>query len=114
MRISDWSSDVCSSDLVHARRPRTLLVLHLGEPQPHRRGQGREARRGPGVDGDRQGAERLHQQPRRPRALDRKRVVEGKSVPVRVDLGGRRIIKIKQTSMKNVCYKLNTPLTRYA
>src|SRR3546814_18674672 len=30
-------------------------------------------------------------------ALDRKSVVEGKSVSVRVDLGGRRIIKTKKT-----------------
>src|SRR3546814_11874301 len=32
----------------------------------------------------------------RPAAPDRKRVVEGKSVSVRVDLGGRRIIKKKK------------------
>src|SRR3546814_10579242 len=30
------------------------------------------------------------------RAIDRKRVVEGKSVSVRVDIGGRRIIKKKK------------------
>src|SRR3546814_11561202 len=35
-----------------------------------------------------------------PLALDRKRVVEGKSVSVRVDLGGRRIIK-KKTKQTN-------------
>src|SRR3546814_17450521 len=32
--------------------------------------------------------------------LDRKRVVTGKSVSVRVDLGGRRYIKKKQTAQK--------------
>src|SRR3546814_14386499 len=38
MRISDWSSDVCSSDLVHSVRQRALIrrfgqrqqLLHLG------------------------------------------------------------------------------------
>src|SRR3546814_17388629 len=71
MRISDWSADVCSSDL------------------------------------DRGGAEvRLEEQqqcskPQEPQRLqhalqsraDRKSVVSGKSVSVRVDLGGRRSIK---------------------
>src|SRR3546814_16052400 len=28
MRISDWSSDVCSSDLVHIRRLRAAVFLH--------------------------------------------------------------------------------------
>src|SRR3546814_14334954 len=32
---------------------------------------------------------------------DRKRVVQGKSVSVRVDLGGRRILKKKQKKKKN-------------
>src|SRR3546814_15801658 len=34
------------------------------------------------------------------KAIDRKRVVEGKSVSVRVDLGGRRIIKKKKRQQK--------------
>src|SRR3546814_10937129 len=76
MRISDWSSDVCSSDLGRAARP-TAPGRARGRP-------GRRARR----------AGR-----RRPRACraDRKSVVKGKSVSVRVDLGGRRIIKKKNT-----------------
>src|SRR3546814_19507580 len=39
MRISDWSSDVCSSDLVHqqsARRPHRLPLLIAGEPLSRR------------------------------------------------------------------------------
>src|SRR3546814_21155280 len=68
MRISDWSSDVCSSDLPTRR------------DQPSRPARGRAGRPAP--------------TPRR--AADRKSVVEGKSVSVRVDLGGRRIIKKKK------------------
>src|SRR3546814_8622758 len=75
MRISDWSSDVCSSDLIRTahraippRRAQHLL----------RQGRARHRRR-------------AHQ--------DRKSVVKGKSVSVRVDLGGRRIIKKKIISV---------------
>src|SRR3546814_21158225 len=41
-------------------------------------------------------------------SIDRKSVVEGKSVSVRVDLGGRRIIKKKNTKLwhKNKPYEL--------
>src|SRR3546814_12728240 len=78
MRISDWSSDVCSSDLCMPRRMgtrrRSTTIL------------------------------RMPRLPITPRKLcrvclnsaisgDRKSVVKGKSVSVRVDLGGRRIIK---------------------
>src|SRR3546814_17572849 len=82
MRISDWSSDVCSSDLGHrlCRRFRGRLHRGLGGRPGgglgHRFG-GRGLGGGFGCLGD------------------RKSVVEGKSVSVRVDLGGRRIIKQK-------------------
>src|SRR3546814_12141060 len=71
MRISDWSSDVCSSDLSSsaAEGGRAVSVIaDLGVEQPVER-----------VDHE----------------VDRKSVVWGKSVSVRVDLGGRRIIKKK-------------------
>src|SRR3546814_7705036 len=80
MRISDWSSDVCSSDLgakIESKHGRPSF-LHT-----HARPRGRA-----------QGDPRL--------GADRKSVVSGKSVSVRVDLGGRRIIKknnIKDISM---------------
>src|SRR3546814_15016992 len=79
MRISDWSSDVCSSDL---RRHR--VAGH----------------------GHRIGARwsRNRVRPLRPRA-DRKSVVKGKSVSVRVDLGGRRLIK-KKTKHSHSHYTL--------
>src|SRR3546814_13232258 len=84
MRISDWSSDVCSSDLRGRGGLRRALFLYAVGPRGRgagaRRGRRRRARRddGPGL------------------RKDRKSVVEGKSVSVRVDLGGRRIIKKKK------------------
>src|SRR3546814_11249431 len=71
MRMSDWSSDVCSSD----------LAVCAG------RGCGRR------VWAPRRAAARVPVHRRRRR--DRKSVVEGKSVSVRVDLGGRRILTKK-------------------
>src|SRR3546814_19831985 len=92
MRISDWSSDVCSSDLRAAE----------------------------GADGARAGADRradrrgvgaepvlpaVHEVPRRgtgsrSQGADRKSVVKGKRVSVRVDLGGRRILKKKNNKIR--------------
>src|SRR3546814_16275552 len=84
MRISDWSSDVCSSDLRSGhrgwqRQPEGISIALGISPR---------ARRSRRSDGS------------ATRVLDRKRVVWGKSVPVRVDLGGRRILK-KKTSHNN-------------
>src|SRR3546814_11898993 len=109
MRISDWSSDVCSSDLQAtvdlqlppgtslteavtrsgllqkfpeaAQRPQSCAIFGRAVPLTY------ELR-----DGDR--IEIL-------RPLDRKSVVEGKSVSVRVDLCGLRVIKknTKRTSV---------------
>src|SRR3546814_18864844 len=105
MRISDWSSDVCSSDLlrpsasaqsdgkndeIEQRRDRRCpdrLELDLEEP-PHL----------------------LHIERAKPAPIDvpdhghagdRKSVVSGKRVSVRVDLGGRRIIKKKTSNVTN-------------
>src|SRR3546814_17679681 len=81
MRISDWSSDVCSSDLDLLRDQllgrRHADVERFGEAPDRVRSLLAE-RRVRLVAAD---------------ELDRKSVVEGKSVSVRVDLGGRRIIK---------------------
>src|SRR3546814_18742753 len=136
MRISDWSSDVCSSDLRLVHRLARILqrrigVTHGGGTIDAQAGLGR-------ADDDavdqRQISAATQQHGRsvitRVRTLDmgevshlqilarqrilarvaggrrtvgvgfeegdRKRVVEGKSVSVRVDLGGRRIIKKKK------------------
>src|SRR3546814_13139689 len=108
MRISDWSSDVCSSDLRCAGGDAD------GPGRRRRDRQGRAA-----VETDRQfrkwrrpyrsegRARQGHRRDQHPRCAhrgygrqDRKSVVEGKSVSVRLDLGGRRIIKQKTTIEK--------------
>src|SRR3546814_17597745 len=100
MRISDWSSDVCSSDLHRLAAVRSsswFVPCEAGRfcgtpsrpPATARRGAG-----GGGGTAERTARGDQHRQltPGR-RAADRKSVVEGKSVSVRVDLGGRGIIK---------------------
>src|SRR3546814_20765139 len=98
MRISDWSSDVCSSDLPQrlvdadevreARRqidvPATIFALlptligsHRDIAEQHRR-------------------LRVGHAPVIEEPDDRKSVVQGKSVSVRVDSGGGRLIKKKK------------------
>src|SRR3546814_12097891 len=153
MRISDWSSDVCSSDLARdAAAGVELLLVVDGEREevlPLARGlvgDGADQQHGAlardhdratslasdlaGFDGDRavavlealgnfchvcipwmtlamnrmealaasraDRAGRSKKEPRRIAAPDRKSDVEGKSVSVRVDIGGRRIIKKKK------------------
>src|SRR3546814_17838875 len=87
MRISDWSSDVCSSDLGRGDR-----VPAAGRRDRHRAG-ARPAQAGAGQGQGRGGKDRAQ--------ADRKSVVSGKSVSVRVDLGGRRIIKKKKDNINN-------------
>src|SRR3546814_17164291 len=102
MRISDWSSDVCSSDLELPNGVFQVQVIEHHRIQvTHQRAKSvlqieamlLKVRRGiaNGV-----GLVRLDAQQTGPRAEDRKSVVKGKSVSVRVDLGGRRIIKKKK------------------
>src|SRR3546814_13188313 len=89
MRISDWSSDVCSSDL-----PYFLTVYDIVQfARSHDiLCQGRGSAANSAVCYCLGTAE---VDPENGNALDRKSVVLGKSVSVRVDLGGRRIIKKK-------------------
>src|SRR3546814_15095616 len=101
MRISDWSSDVCSSDLDGTSDLRQAFATVL-------------------ATGSSYGANHLIDVllGRRTEKIemaghcdvktfgDRKRVGEGKSVSVRVDLGGRRLIKKKKEqddSLSNCC-----------
>src|SRR3546814_12562997 len=90
MRISDWSSDVCSSDLRQVVRAYAVL----GERQQRLGYQLRAEERAADADvhhvGDGLVAEAA---PQVVVDADRKSVVSGKSVSVRVDLGGRRLIK---------------------
>src|SRR3546814_15571508 len=101
MRISDWSSDVCSSDLAKA-------ADEMVEPAPVVAGQhaGRDAKQEGAADGERHhgigraGAPDDARQQVAADAVgaqqvlrDRKSVVEGKSVTIRVDPGGSRLIQ---------------------
>src|SRR3546814_17732776 len=106
MRISDWSSDVCSSDLLDlgdegALRPAEQRRQHLSglvivvvdrllaeddqlrpfllDHRLQQLGDSQRLRVALALDEE-----------------DRKSVVEGKGVSVRVDLGGRRLIKQKK------------------
>src|SRR3546814_13709558 len=116
MRISDWSSDVCSSDLAvekSAAEPRLgprirtpLLDIEADRLGLHPRRQriaDRDAVKAV-VTADRKAhvaaiGDDRRSRARRPGAasgigqLDRNSVVSGKSWSVRVDLGGRRSVK---------------------
>src|SRR3546814_12142457 len=106
MRISDWSSDVCSSDLVltilAADKAKafgiveplyraSLTIRHELAPKTmcERTGENATVRLGCCIASG--------------ESEDRKSVVEGKSVSVSVDHGGRRIIKKKrQDGLRNI------------
>src|SRR3546814_12373075 len=97
--MSDWSADVCSSDLIHGTygcgdRFLKLLGAHPAEIAA----QGRAGRLGklPRIGAERRDAANLLGDP----LGDRNSVVSGKSVSVRVDLGGRRISKNKTEGLK--------------
>src|SRR3546814_20112089 len=102
MRISDWSSDVCSSDLYPPTTPYPGLTP-TGEPHEpreiHRPRQGLPPGGSDRRDPDEPSADQPGASPqgaaRGSRGQDRKSVVSGKSVSVRVDLGGRRSFKKK-------------------
>src|SRR3546814_14662631 len=117
MRISDWSSDVCSSDLKAARRPHTragTYAKRFAAKEAFSTAVGTGFRAGVfmrdiGVVNAPSGAptlkltggalvrlESLVPDGYRTLVQDRKSVVQGKSVSVRVDHGGRRRNKKKQ------------------
>src|SRR3546814_15519833 len=93
MRISDWSSDVCSSDLI-AVRGDLLRLLRQHAVQRARQFEAAEIEGLAAAHVDLAGDSALDH-------VDRKSVVSGKSVSVRVDLGGRRIMKNKILSYKS-------------
>src|SRR3546814_19885382 len=109
MRISDWSSDVCSSDLCMSWAPMLENMVHSPYPAGGWQSVGKCIRLEASnfICAGGKAAARLSQR-RRNAALgprwwkrDRKSVVSGKSVSVRVDLGGRRIIKKKNKNTHN-------------
>src|SRR3546814_14911345 len=94
MRISDWSSDVCSSDLPVLSDRRSATQRPTGKRRVRRNQRRRSAWRA--------AASGFAPQTRAP--ADRKSVVSGKSVSERVDLGGRVIIKKKTLTLEyNSC-----------
>src|SRR3546814_5329411 len=86
MRISDWSSDVCSSDLAESPYQNAKEYIAAAKADA-----GQFVMAGTGSKQEDQiitvGLEQA--------TGDRKSVVSGKSVAVRLDLGGRRITKNK-------------------
>src|SRR3546814_1536628 len=100
MRISDWSSDVCSSDLLLDCLPgdglRHLEPFRAADPAAGDAGNQVPGSGIPEQDRDPVDLHHLEQHGHDGAEEDRKSVVSGKSVSVRVDLGGRRIIKKKQ------------------
>src|SRR3546814_11774915 len=96
MRISDWSSDVCSSDLTMiALYPASRVSSSFFTLVARSRSSRTSASSAPRsmLNAWRESADTWLE--------DRKSVVEGKSVSVRVDLGGRRIIKKKNKILNN-------------
>src|SRR3546814_19728014 len=110
MRISDWSSDVCSSDLIKAHE-RALAIEKLDRRKAERRREvralaqqrerldRRQSRGAKDAAKANQAAILLGLQKQRSQHRDRKSVVSGKGVSVRVDHGGRRNVK-KQRKKK--------------
>src|SRR3546814_11903989 len=108
MRISDWSSDVCSSDLLpdlefcrwltieHGVATIPLSPFYADPPPGQRLARLCFAKSEPTLDAAIERLRRLRSEERR----------VGKSVSVRVDLGGRRIIK-KKNKNEHVDEKLN-------
>src|SRR3546814_19641766 len=99
MRISDWSSDVCSSDLpmptTMKRSPARWWIWARSTPAPSSAGSCPPM------------CPRIRSPRSRTWPRDRKSVVWGKSVSVRVDIGGRRILKKKKKSNNNTLHSIN-------
>src|SRR3546814_18854113 len=114
MRISDWSSDVCSSDLGRLRRLAGGARVARRAGVRRRRGRLSPDRRSAlsGAGAGCKGGDPLSAQPERVlryrprarlsvgwiggRAPDRKSVGQGKRVSVRVDTGGPGVLKKKK------------------
>src|SRR3546814_17683169 len=105
MRISDWSSDVCSSDLLKQPIGVTAAITPWNFPAAmitRKVGPALAAGCTMVVKPAQQtplsalALALLAEEAGVPPGVARKSVVEGKSVPVRVDIGGRRVFKKKQ------------------
>src|SRR3546814_18233555 len=109
MRISDWSSDVCSSDLHSYAVAQKIGVKTIICPPaagvasafgllvaPARADRSRTVRVRPASDSLQTLESAYADLEQQARDSDRESVVLGTRVSVRVDLGGRRIIKKKK------------------
>src|SRR3546814_19849128 len=109
MRISDWSSDVCSSDLVDTGD--YIVIINAADiVVTGNKAQDKKYFRHTTYPGGIRETNFEKLQQRFPgRAIDRKSVVSGKSVSVRVDLGGRGTLKknTKTVSVRSKEYKQN-------
>src|SRR3546814_11089881 len=110
MRISDWSSNVCSSDLaVGVAAIVVAVAVVVAVTVVVRRGDDRAERQADYARADGNGGGVVMVAV----IVARKSVVLGKSVSVRVDLGGRRIIKKKtSTSAPRIHNTTNTHYTK--
>src|SRR3546814_18959274 len=108
MRIRDWSSDVCSSDLLSGGRGSCVACHAVGGTDAssvlapdltHFADPTHECFAGCNWETtDREALEAWLRNPDAVKLGDRTSVVEGKSVSVRVDLGGRRLIKTNKNT----------------
>src|SRR3546814_11918103 len=103
MRISDWSSDVCSSDLEYDEFPKLMLSLRILAIEQYERlsciaANSFSSSRSRVINSKRFSG-RKGSMNREAIFEDRKSVVKGKSVSVRVDIGGRRIITKKTNNI---------------
>src|SRR3546814_19216749 len=92
MRISDWSSDVCSSDLIAALSMSSMSAMSFVHEHMHEGAQQQDGQWQPAECSIKEGAmldAKIED------GEERKSVVEGKRMSIRVDLVGRRIIKKK-------------------
>src|SRR3546814_15196006 len=101
VRISDWSSDVCSSDL-NVINLMDALKASLGEAKPAAKSKAKAPAAAPKESAAKASLKAALEASKAaaPKAAakkkDRKSVGQGKSGSVRVELGGRRILKKKQ------------------
>src|SRR3546814_11769260 len=114
MRISDWSSDVCSSDLRPSEKTLWIFLSSSTSPVDSVFENSVAGLRpsGPSASFPSGPALMSMRPPRSASMVSRRRSEErrvGKSVSVRVDLGGRRILQKKQkTKMSHQVYNHET------
>src|SRR3546814_12489907 len=106
MRISDWSSDVCSSDLSVTPAPENPPCWASRATDGSRPAIACRGSRFPASQPKTWKADRASLRAPSPALstngakADRKRVVQGKRLSVRLDLGGRRFIKKQRETQR--------------